>query len=177
MIKAIGSSLRIDCNENPLAKEFLSYVEDILNNDYFKELNNFTQHCNTNRLDHSINVSYYSFLFAKFMGIDPKSCARAGLMHDFYLYDRHKEKLKENHLIYHPKVAYENAKKITSLSEVEKDAILKHMFPICKGFPKYKESYIVTLADKYSSILEVSYQLFKRVSCIKFIRKLKKQSN
>lgn len=176
MIKAIASKLRIDNNENPLAKEFLSYIKDILNKELFQELNNFTQHCNTNRFEHSISVAYYSFLIGKFLKLDAKICARSGLLHDFYLYDRHKIKLEENHLIYHPKVAFKNAKKITTLNKIEEDAILKHMFPICKGIPKYKESYAVTLADKYVSILEVSYQVYKKFTRINFIKKLTSQN-
>src|SRR5690625_7878174 len=58
----------------------------------------------------------------------------------------------------HPKIALKNARKITEINDLEKDIILKHMFlcTIKGGFPRYKESFIVTLVDKYCAISEVS---------------------
>ena len=58
----------------------------------------------------------------------------------------------------HPKIALKNAQEITEINEVEKDIILKHMF-LCTfkgGVPRFKESFIVTLVDKYCAITEVS---------------------
>ena len=61
------------------------------------------------------------------------------------------------HAFLHPRLALKNASKITELSSREEDAILKHMWPLYRGIPKYKESYAVTLADKYAA-LEIGYQ-------------------
>jgi hypothetical protein len=47
---------------------------------------------------------------------------------------------------------------LDDLSDREKDAILKHMWPLYWGMPKYRESVAVTLADKYAATLEVCYQ-------------------
>ena len=62
------------------------------------------------------------------------------------------------HAFLHPRLALKNASKITELSSREEDAILKHMWPLYRGIPKYKESYAVTLADKYAATLEIGYQ-------------------
>ena len=39
-------------------------------------------------------------------------------------------------------------------NEVEKDIILKHMWPLTFKLPTYSESYIVTTADKYCATRE-----------------------
>ena len=59
------------------------------------------------------------------------------------------------HAFVHPKIACENASKLFSLNKKEKDIIVKHMWPVTFfHFPKYPESFIITLSDKYSAIQE-----------------------
>ena len=41
-----------------------------------------------------------------------------------------------------------------NLNEKERDIILKHMFPLTVKPPRFKESYIVMLADKYCAVYE-----------------------
>ena len=64
-------------------KVYLEIVDDVLSNNDFKELKMYKHH-GDNRLDHSIRVSYYSYLIAKKIGLNTKSIARAGLLHDFF---------------------------------------------------------------------------------------------
>jgi len=166
MERAIGSSVALDKPEHYYAIEFNECVEDLLELEYVQKLEEFTQHCNTSRFQHSINVSYYSYLLCKLFGLDYRSAARAGLLHDLFLYDWRMEKQPEgNHAQAHPQVALRNAKKNVELNEVEADAIIKHMWPVTINLPKYKESYIVSLADKYCAVSEIFsslYQGFKR---------------
>ncbi len=159
MNKAIGSKIKLDESENKIAYEYLKCVSELLESENVKDLDNYSQHLNTSRLQHSINVSYYSYLICKRLKFDYKSAARAGLLHDLYLYNRHICKFEESHTIYHPKEALRNAKKIVELNEIEEDAILKHMWPLCKGLPKYKETVVVTLADKYCATAEIIKQI------------------
>ena len=49
-----------------------------------------------------------------------------------------------------------NAQKLFILNEIEKDIILKHMWPVTFSAPKYLESYIITFVDKYCAIKEWS---------------------
>lgn len=58
------------------------------------------------------------------------------------------------HAFTHPQTALENASKLFDLNEKECDIILKHMWPVTIKLPKYKESYIITLVDKYCAIQE-----------------------
>ena len=57
------------------------------------------------------------------------------------------------HAFKHPQIALENASKVCDLNEKEKDIILKHMWPVTLfQFPKYKESFIITIVDKLSAL-------------------------
>ena len=44
--------------------------------------------------------------------------------------------------------------KIFDLNKIEQDAILKHMWPLTPIPPRYKESFIITIADKYATYKE-----------------------
>lgn len=46
-------------------EEYMSYVQDLLETEAVKKLANYTQHVHSTRLEHSISVSYYSYLLAK----------------------------------------------------------------------------------------------------------------
>lgn len=159
MIKAIGSKINLaDIDEDLLAADYYSCVEDLLQLNEVKKLDEFEQHCHTSRFQHSLNVSYYSFLACKVLGLDYRSAARGGLLHDLFLYDWRevRGKAPQNHACWHPKVALNNAQKICDLNKVEKDIIVKHMWPVSIKFPRYAESYIVTLVDKYCASVEVA---------------------
>ena len=131
--------------------EFLNIVNDLLKNELVKDMKKYPHHFDTNCYGHSLNVAYISYLKAKEKGLDYKSVARAGLLHDLYLYDWHNYKGKL-HGPNHPKTAYKNAKKITKLNDIEKDIITKHMWPLTLTPPKYKESWIVSTTDKLCAI-------------------------
>ena len=53
-------------------------------------------------------------------------------------------------------VALENAENLFFLNNIEKDIILRHMWPITFSTPKYLETFIVTFVDKYCAIKEFS---------------------
>lgn len=48
-----------------------------------------------------------------------------------------------------------NAEKLTDLTPMEKDIIIKHMWGATVGLPKYKESFVVSLVDDYAAVDEV----------------------
>ncbi len=164
MKNVIGSSVRFDAEENLYAVEFMDCIEDLLELDEVKRLDEYFQHCNTSRLQHCLNVAYYSYLMARAFNFDYRSAARAGMLHDLFWYDWRVEKTPQLHAFYHPKNALENAEKIAELNNIERDAIVKHMWPLTLSFPRYKESYIVTLSDKYCACIEIVNQYY---NCIK----------
>lgn len=136
-------------------REFWIIVKDILSNETVQSLQIYKHHYGSNRYEHSLSVAYYSYKVSKFLGLDHVSCARGGLLHDLFLYDcENSETRPKSHIKVHPKIALENAEKLFILSHIEKDIILKHMWPITFSKPKYLESFIVTFVDKYCSIKE-----------------------
>ncbi len=144
--------------------EFNHIVDHLLAHDAVQGLDEFAQHLNTSRLTHSLNVAYASYRLSKRLGLDYTSATRAGLLHDFYLYDWRKVKRPEgHHAAAHPQVALENAKSVTTLNSVEADAILKHMWPVTFALPRYPESAVVCCADKYCTCVEVKGQVLKAI--------------
>ncbi|GEP19341.1 HD domain-containing protein [Pediococcus argentinicus] len=144
-------------------REYISLVSDLLNTKEVQKLNNYTQHHNGTRLEHSIDVSYESYRIAKRLHLDYKSVARAGLLHDLFYYDWRTTKFElGTHAYIHPRVALRNAEKITTLSPKEKDIILKHMWGATIAFPKYAESTIVSVVDDVQAVQEYFGHLRKK---------------
>lgn len=143
--------------------EYLKIIDDILKNEEVKKLRLYKHHYSYTRLEHSLSVSYYSYLICKFLHRDYISAARAGLLHDLFFYDcESKETRPKNHIKNHPMVSLENANKLFSLNKKEQDIILKHMWPITRKTPKYIESFVVTFVDKYCAFREWSiFCIFK----------------
>ena len=146
-------------------KEFLSIIADLLENDLVNQMRQYRQHYDVSTYEHCMNVSYISFKICKKLKLDYVSMARAAMLHDLFLYDwrapKEHKKFTDLHAFSHPKIALKNAKKITKLNEKEIDIIEKHMWPVTIRLPKYKESYVIVFADKYSAILE-GIQYYKK---------------
>ena len=122
-------------------------------------MDTFIQHGNITTLEHCINVSYKSYKIAKALKMDYRSAARAGLLHDMFLYDWHSQPKNgsffKEHGFTHPQIALENAMTHFDLNEIEKDIISKHMWPLTiSKIPKYKESFLITFVDKYVACAE-----------------------
>ena len=140
-------------------EEYFDCIKDVFDTDPVKKMDTFIQHGHTTTLEHCINVSYNSFKVAKLLHLDYKSAARAGLLHDLFLYDWHTEPKSETffgqHGFTHASTALNNALKYYELSNKEKDIIEKHMWPLTlRKVPKYKESFLVSFVDKYTSSCE-----------------------
>ena len=81
---------------------------------------------------------------------------RGALLHDYFLYDWHiPDENRPLHGRYHPSAALKNAEEDFELSDMERDIIKKHMFPLTLTPPAYKESLLVCLVDKACSIYEI----------------------
>lgn len=130
--------------------EFNKIIADILKNEEFIKLKDEAHH-GMNRLDHSLNVARTTFMWAKKLKFNNiEEITRAALTHDFFRIDELGDKLQ----IYHPVIARDNTKKYFGLTKKQENIILSHMFPLTKTFPRYKESWLVTLADKYCATKE-----------------------
>ncbi len=139
-------------------EEYNYIVSSILSEEEFSEKMSQIRHHDSNRLNHLMKVSYYSYKIAKYLRLDYEQVARAGLLHDFYLDSVYSQNsIKDKVLLYtmkHPEAAVKNAKKLFSLTEKEEDIIRTHMFPLDVKIPKYAESWVVNLVDKGISTAE-----------------------
>lgn len=136
-------------------REFYNEIKDLLRSDAVQQLKIYTHHKHATRFEHSLYVAYRSFVLAKKLGWDSRAAARGGLLHDLYLYDQHDDTPRKGwHLLVHPAAAYAEASARFDLTPVEKDIILKHMWPIAVHLPKYRESVAVMLMDKYCACME-----------------------
>lgn len=139
-------------------KNYVEYrycVDNLLKSPVVLKMGDYIQHSDITTLQHCIFVSYVSFCLAKFFGCDYNAAARGGLLHDLFLYDWHKCKKGTFHGYRHPMIALVNAENNFTLSEIEKDIIIKHMWPLTLMPPKFKESFIVCISDKICAIMEI----------------------
>ena len=155
-------------------KEYMQIVKDIINNETVLEMKKYRQHYDISTFEHCLNVSYISYKICKKLKWDYKSMARAALLHDLFLYDWRNSRKELNldgyHAFVHPKIALENASKLYDLNDKEKDIIVKHMWPVTMTLPKYKESYLITLVDKYSAIQESAQYYRKKIESKKLYK-------
>lgn len=118
----------------------------------------YLQHGSTSCLMHCIAVAYYSYQLSKklrILKLNEKDLIRGALLHDYFLYDWHiKDSSRPLHGTNHPEIACRNAEQDFRLSDIERDIIRKHMFPCTIIPPRYLESAIVCIVDKFCSINE-----------------------
>lgn len=153
-------------------KEFQDIIKPLIDNQTVQEMKNFRQHYETTCFDHCYTVSYYCYLICKKYNLDYKSAARAGMLHDLFLYDwrKRQEGRKGLHAFTHGKTACDNASKLFSLNKKEKDMIIKHMWPVTIEFPKSFEGFILTFVDKYCAMSETFEILQSRLFMKKAFR-------
>lgn len=134
--------------------EYKKIVDCILQDEEFNKISKNTHH-GTDRLSHSIRVSYCSYLVSKKLGLDYEKAATAGLLHDFFI-SNYDNNFKNNlYLIFsHPKIASQNAVKQFGISDKERSIIETHMFPINPKPPKYAEGWVITSVDKIVGLFE-----------------------
>lgn len=138
--------------------EYIDCVSDILDNPEFLKTKNYKHHEST-IFDHVIKVSFLAYKISRSRGWDYRSVARGALLHDFFLYDWRDgndpgRPTKNWHGFRHPKIALNNAQAQFDLNSLERDIILKHMWPLTPFFPRYKESFLIVFLDKYVATYE-----------------------
>ena len=141
----------------PRRDEHYALTQDILNHEEFLKLKDYHHHSD-HIYDHVNRVSYLSYAIAKALKFDYIAAARGGMLHDFFLYDWRERKANDakrsTHGKEHPHIALANAKQHFTISDLEADIIVKHMFPKTISLPRYKESLVVSLSDKLAAIYE-----------------------
>lgn len=137
---------------------------EILAHDIFRSMSKYRHHANISCLDHSLAVAELTFKTAKRRGFDYISATRGALLHDFYLYDWHSSS-PGLHGFKHPNISLGNAERYFDLNRVERNAVVRHMWPLTPIPPKYPESLLVCLADKRVTCRDYGRQLLS--GCMK----------
>ncbi len=136
----------------------LRHGEEILSSPQMQREKLFIQHGTVSCFDHSVAVAYTSLQLAASwrIKVDQRSLVRGALLHDYFLYDWHEADPSHRlHGFRHAKKALWNARKDFSLNAKEEDIIVKHMFPLNLSLPRYRESVLVILADKWCALAEI----------------------
>ena len=139
---------------------FLAFAGALLALPAVRRMEAFTQHGDTSCLHHCLAVAYLSFRICRALRMDRHwhSLVRGALLHDFFLYDWHEKHAGHPlHGFTHPGTALRNASLHFALDDRERDIIARHMWPLTPRFPRYREAYIVCLADKICSLRETLF--------------------
>ena len=137
-------------------REYLAYIYDLINEQTLS-LEKFVHHHHTTRLRHCLNVSYRNYKVCRLLGFDAKAAARAGLLHDFFFYERKnydRSITGKGHMSGHPEIAFNNASEVFNITQKETDIILSHMWPLSVHMPHFRESVVIIIVDKYCALLE-----------------------
>jgi uncharacterized protein len=153
-----------DHNENPYVL-LRRYGGDILDSWGMQQEKRFIQHGTITCYQHSVLVACVSIRLAQRLGVqvDMAGMIRGALLHDYFLYDWHIP--NDGHSLHgftHARRALANAERDFVLTDVERDVIVKHMFPMNPALPRCRESILVTLADKLCASREVFWALLPR---------------
>ena len=97
-------------NPNTL-KAYQQLIEPMIHNTDIQSMAALKQHAKgVSCLDHSIFVSYLSFSLCRQWNLNFNAAARAGLLHDMFLFDRETTGISLwKHLRLHPQLALENS--------------------------------------------------------------------
>ena len=125
----------------------MSLASPLLDKPLMKKLSQYKHHREKNRLEHVKEVAWLSFLIGKKLSLDCKAIVRGALLHDFFF--THWGEGPRIHGCTHHKIALDNALKIMDLTPKEIDIIKKHMWPLTFSPPRYLESFVISIIDKY----------------------------
>ncbi len=130
--------------------------EEIYRSKNFLSSDNNLQHGDVSVKKHSEKVAYSSLWLSRKLRIkvNEREMVRGALLHDYFLYDWHDDDHRGLHNLHgfkHPGVALANASSEYQLTAREKDIIKKHMWPLTVVPPLCRESWLVTICDKYIS--------------------------
>lgn len=139
-------------------KEFYECVKDLAEHPVVQRMKKYPHHGNSTCYQHCMNVAYYNYRICRFFGWDAKSAARAGMLHDLFLYDWHTHAKRTGdhfHGMTHPKAALKNAERHFLLNRRERDVILNHMWPVTlRSVPRTREGWIIIFTDKFCGLCE-----------------------
>lgn len=142
-----------------LHRMIMADASDIVCSENFGRTKEHLQHGNMTVNAHVMNVCRYSIVLSDTLRIkcNRRDLIRGALLHDYFLYDWHIPDFKNPHRLhgfYHPGRALRNADSEYTLTDIQRDIIKKHMWPLTFVPPLCREAWVVTAADKWCSLME-----------------------
>lgn len=146
----------------PIYSAMMDYPEirHIIEHRRFRYLSMYRHHGDVSCMEHCLKVASIAFCMSASRGIDVRPATRGALLHDFFFYDW-RTGGPRLHGFRHPSIALKNAERFFKLCDIERDAILRHMWPLTPIPPRYTESMIVCIADKRATWREY-HRLLKK---------------
>ncbi len=150
--------------------EFIGFIKDIIDHPEYQKLKMFHHHEHS-IYGHSLHVSWISYRVGKLIDkyiikVRIRELVRGAVLHDFFLYNWRKDIPPSGglHAFAHPKEAFINSQKyFAPVSSVEKDIILKHMWPLCVIPPRFLETLIVIIVDKLVATKELFVEVLGKL--------------
>lgn len=142
-----------------LIKAVRSQADVLVREGRLSKTKNFIQHSNLSVYQHCCHVAYMCCLLSNKLGlaVNYRELIRGALLHDYFLYDWHKRHRHPDfqHAFGHPSCALRNALEDYHLTEKEMQIIQRHMWPLTIIPPTCTEAWVIVLADKICTVLEV----------------------
>ncbi|MBO6137637.1 MAG: HD domain-containing protein [Lachnospiraceae bacterium] len=143
---------------------FRRVIQELTSNPKIFEMKKYIQHSDISTFTHCLRVARKSLILARRFnwGVNREALIRGAMLHDYFLYDWH-TKGDGLHGFHHPFIAAKNARRDFALNDLEYEIIRSHMWPLTLlHFPKSREAFLVSLADKICSADEVISRIDRR---------------
>ena len=150
-----------DRHEQELLQKVQQAGAEVLNSERFRKAWDIPHHPNVSVALHSLYVAKESCRIAEWLNrhgghVRVEDAIRCGLLHDIGMTENKIFSSPSWVKAYtHPSRGVEVAEQEYHISEDQADAIRRHMWPICIIPPVHTMGWIVTAADKISSIKEI----------------------
>ncbi len=145
-------------NKNEIITAIRQEAELLLQEGRLSETRQYVQHSDMSVFQHCCHVAYLCCVLSVRMGLDVsyRELIRGALLHDYFLYDwHHTHAFNFRHAFGHSTLAMKNALMDYPLTEKEMQIIQRHMWPLTVVPPTCKEGWVIVIADKICTILEV----------------------